>query len=119
MSKKKELQKIAKKFEKVKEERIMKEWNEAWSWDENEKKTPGKSWNGRPIAIVREFIKEKGLKIYGGLALNELLKKKKAPIYGPNEFPDYDVFSPNAWEHAKELCDILVESGYQLSLIHI
>ena len=113
MLKKKELQKIAKKFEKVKEERVMKEWNEAWNWEETEKKTSGKSWNGRPIAIVREFIKEKGLKIYGGLALNELLKKKKSPIYGPNEFPDYDVFSPNAWEHAKELCDILVKSGYQ------
>jgi len=49
-----------------------------------------------PIDIVKEFIIEKGLKIYGGLALNELLKKTKNPIYGPNEFPDYDVFSPNA-----------------------
>ena len=113
MSNKKELEIIAKKFEKVKEDRIMKEWNKAWEWDENTKKIKGKTWNGRPIAIVREFIKEKGLKIYGGLALNELLKKKKAPIYGPNEFPDYDVFSPNAWEHAKELCDILVKSGYK------
>ena len=43
------------------------------------------------------------MKIYGGLALNELLKKKKYPIYGRSEFPDYDVFSPNAWVHAREL----------------
>ena len=42
------------------------------------------------------FIKEKGLKLYGGLALNELLKKYKKPFYGKNEFPDYDVFSPDA-----------------------
>jgi hypothetical protein len=113
MSKKKELGKITKKFEKVKEARIMKEWNEAWEDSESTSKSKDITWNGRPIAIVRKFIIDKGLKIYGGLALNELLKKKKKPIYGPNEFPDYDVFSPNAWEHAKELCDILVKSGYQ------
>ena len=113
MMKKHELGKITKKFEKAKEARIMKEWNEAWEDSESSAKSKDSSWNGRPIAIVRKFIIDKGLKIYGGLALNELLKKKKKPIYGPNEFPDYDVFSPNAWEHAKELCDILVKSGYQ------
>ena len=113
MTKKQELGKITKKFEKAKEARIMKEWNEAWEDSESSAKSKDSSWNGRPIAIVRKFIIDKGLKIYGGLALNELLKKKKKPIYGPNEFPDYDVFSPNAWEHAKELCDILVKSGYQ------
>ena len=65
-----------------------------------------------PLEIVRKFIMDKGLKLYGGLALHEHLKKHKQPIYKKNEFPDYDVFSPSAWEHAKELCDILYKKGY-------
>ena len=32
---------------------------------------------------------------------------KKTPKYDKYEFPDYDVYSPNAWEHAKELADRL------------
>lgn len=65
-----------------------------------------------PLTIVRKFIMDKGLKLYGGLALHEHLKKHKKPIYKNSEFPDYDVFSPSAWEHAKELCDILYKHGY-------
>jgi hypothetical protein len=113
MTKKKELEKITKKFEKKKEERIMKEWNLLWDYKKDATLESGKKWVGKPIDIVRKFVKDKGLKIYGGLALNELLKKKKYPIYGRSEFPDYDVFSPNAWEHAKQLCDILINSGYK------
>jgi hypothetical protein len=64
--------------------------------------------------IVRDFIMEKGLKLYGGLALHEHLKKHKDPIYNRSEFPDYDVFSPNAWEHAKELADKLYKMGHEL-----
>ena len=55
---------------------------------------------------------DKGLKLYGGLALHEHLKKHKEPIYGNNEFPDYDVYSPDAWNHAKELCDILYKHDF-------
>ena len=65
-----------------------------------------------PIKVVREFIMEKGLKLYGGLALHEHLKKHKDPIYDVGEFPDYDVFSPNAWEHATELADKLYKMGF-------
>ena len=43
-----------------------------------------------PFEIVKDFIKEKGLKLYGGKALDDHLKKRKA-LYGKNEFPDYDV----------------------------
>lgn len=65
-----------------------------------------------PFRVVEEFIKEKGLKLYGGQAIHEHLKKKKKPIYGNHEFPDYDVFSPNAWEHAKELSQKLFDIGF-------
>ena len=65
-----------------------------------------------PMNVVRDFIMEKGLKLYGGLALHEHLKKFNDPLYDRFEFPDYDVFSPNAWEHAKELCDKLYKMGF-------
>ena len=60
-----------------------------------------------PLDLVVDFIKEKGLKMYGGKALHEHLVKFKRGFYGPHEFPDYDVFSPDAWQHAKELADRL------------
>ena len=94
---KKTLEAISKKFDDKRDKVLM----EMMPWEEMYGK------GNHPIDIVRQFIMDKGLKIYGGLALNELLKKKGKPIYGRNEFPDYDVFSPNAWEHAKELSDIL------------
>ena len=65
-----------------------------------------------PFDVVREFIKEKGLKLYGGQALHEHLAKKGKPIYEEHEFPDYDVFSPDAWNHSKELCDRLYNLGF-------
>ena len=65
-----------------------------------------------PFDVVREFIKEKGLKLYGGQALHEHLAKKNKPIYSEYEFPDYDVFSPDAWNHAQELCDRLYSLGF-------
>ena len=71
-------------------------------------------WEGlpNPIQVVRDFIMEKGLKLYGGQALHEHLIKHKAGFYGKHEFPDYDVFSPDAWNHAKELSDRLYKMGY-------
>ena len=94
---KKTLEDISKKFDDKRDKVLL----DLMPWEEMYGK------GNHPIDIVKQFIMDKGLKIYGGLALNELLKKKGKPIYGKNEFPDYDVFSPNAWEHAKELSDIL------------
>ena len=65
-----------------------------------------------PFDVVVDFIKEKGLKLYGGQALHEHLKKYKQGFYKPYQFPDYDVFSPNAWEHAKELADRFHQLGF-------
>ena len=61
---------------------------------------------------VEDFIKEKGLKLYGGQALHEHLKIFKEGLYKNYELPDYDVFSPNAWDHAKQLADKLHKMGY-------
>jgi len=65
-----------------------------------------------PYEIVKEFIQEKGLKLYGGQALHEHLVKHKKGFYENWEFPDYDVFSPDAWNHAKELANRLYKMGY-------
>jgi hypothetical protein len=65
-----------------------------------------------PYRIVEKFIKDKGLKLYGGQALHEHLAKHGKGLYTKDEFPDYDVFSPDAWNHAKELADILYNVGY-------
>ena len=99
---KKHLENREKIFDNFKEKKESKSFLNTWSQDN----LPN------PFDITKEFIQEKGLKIYGGLALHEHLKKKKNPIYNKFEFPDYDVFSPNAWEHAKELCDNLYKMGF-------
>jgi hypothetical protein len=64
------------------------------------------------IRIVEEFIMDKKLVCYGGTAINNILPKH-AQFYNKNvEIPDYDFFSPNALEHAKELADIFFKEGY-------
>lgn len=65
-----------------------------------------------PLEVVKDFIKEKGLKLYGGQALHEHLAPFNEGFYESYEFPDYDVFSPDAWNHAKELADKLQKLGY-------
>lgn len=100
---KEHLKKKADKFDLVREKKITKSFLKNWTNDDNLR---------NPFDVTKDFIMEKGLKVYGGLALHEHLKKKKKPIYNKFEFPDYDVYSPNAWEHAKELCDRLFDMGF-------
>ena len=101
---KKKLEILTEEFEDVKNKAFVKTMEEDWVDDTGI----------NPMNVVREFIMEKGLKLYGGLALHEHLKKFKEPLYDNSEFPDYDVFSPNAWEHAKELCDKLYKMGFYI-----
>lgn len=104
MFNKKKLEIISKKFEE-KKTKSTKSWYD-FLWKELDPNLPN------PFKIVREFIMKKGLKLYGGLALHEHLKKFNDGLYKPYEFPDYDVFSPDAWNHAKQLCDILHKLGF-------
>ena len=65
------------------------------------------------IEIVESFLKKKKLLCYGGTAINNILPKH-AQFYNKDyEIPDYDFYSPNALEHAKELATIYYEAGYQ------
>lgn len=64
--------------------------------------------------IVKDFIKRKGLKIYGGVAINSFLPKKDK-FYQPTDIPDYDFFSPNPWDDAVELADEFYKKGYEFT----
>lgn len=68
----------------------------------------------RKYKIVRKFIISKGLKLYGGAAINMYLPRKDK-IYEPTSIPDYDVYSPNPWEDSVELADIMYKNGYNYS----
>lgn len=99
----KKLEKKSKEYEDIKEKQISKYQKFLWDGMKN------------PYDIVVDFIKEKGLKLYGGQALHEHLSRKKQGLYKKTQFPDYDVFSPNAWEHAKELANRFYKLGFEYS----
>ena len=58
------------------------------------------------INILEKFIIQKKLICYGGIAINNILPKTEQFYDYDIDIPDYDFFSPNALEDAKELCDI-------------
>ena len=78
--------------------------------DKNEKLNVNKLANSedvkKMISILENFLIRKKLVCYGGTAINNIL-----PVYAQFynrevDIPDYDFFSPNALEDAKELADI-------------
>ena len=64
------------------------------------------------IKIVEEFLKKKQLVCYGGISINALLPDEDKIYNEDIDIPDYDFFSPNALEDAKELADLYVKEGY-------
>ena len=65
------------------------------------------------ISIVEKFIANKKLVCYGGTAINNILPED-AQFYNKDiELPDYDFYSDNALDHAKELADIYYKAGYE------
>ena len=65
------------------------------------------------ISIVEDFLRKKKLICYGGTAINNILPKKDQFYDKDVEIPDYDFFSKNALNDAKELADIYAKSGYE------
>ena len=64
------------------------------------------------IAIVERFIKKQELVCYGGTAINNILPEMAQFYDKKTEIPDYDFYSPNALEHAKDLADEFYENGF-------
>ena len=64
------------------------------------------------IAIVERFIKKNELVCYGGTAINNILPEPAQFYDKKTEIPDYDFYSPNALDHAKDLADVFYENGF-------
>lgn len=66
------------------------------------------------IEIVKQFIKQNELVIYGGTAIDFALRLRGDAIYSDESLaiPDLDFFSPDSVTHAYELADILHDEGY-------
>lgn len=76
------------------------------------KEKKNKHLDAKTIKIVEDFIVNKRLVCYGGTAINNILPKDLQFYNYDIDIPDYDFFSPNAMEDAKELCDIYNKEGY-------
>lgn len=64
------------------------------------------------IRIVERFLRKKKLVCYGGTAINNILPANDQFYNKDIEIPDYDFFSANALDDAKELADIYLSEGY-------
>ena len=66
----------------------------------------------RIIRIVEDFLKRRRLICYGGTAINNVLPKESQFYDKRSELPDYDFFSPRAYEDAIALADEYADKGY-------
>ena len=64
------------------------------------------------ISIVENFLRNKQLVCYGGTAINNILPVEDQFYDKSLEIPDYDFFSMNALNDAKELANIYYDAGY-------
>ena len=81
---------------------------------ENEILYPTMKTKKAMVDIVRQFVKDKKRKIYGGTAQNELIKVKNPEdkFYPDDHLADLDFYSPSPIEDAIELANILIDKGY-------
>lgn len=63
--------------------------------------------------VVIKFIKKNKLVVYGGTAINELLKLKGDNIYASDDVLDYDFYSPDPYKHSFELSNELMKEGFK------
>jgi len=64
------------------------------------------------INIVELFLKKKKLVTYGGTAINSILPLEDQFYNKNTDIPDYDFFSPNAYDDTIELSNLYYENGY-------
>ena len=67
----------------------------------------------RALEIVRRFIVERGLILFGGLAIDYAARLKGSAIYPDDQRPDFDFFSPRSVDDAYDLADILGKAGFE------
>jgi hypothetical protein len=64
------------------------------------------------ISVVETFLRQKKLICYGGTAINNILPKHDQFYNKDIEIPDYDFYSYNALNDAKELVDLYIKDGF-------
>ena len=64
------------------------------------------------IVILENFLKRKNLICYGGTAINNILPKEDQFYDKDVEITDYDFFTTNAINDAKELADVYFREGF-------
>ena len=73
--------------------------------------------------LVRAFIAERGLVVYGGQAIDYALRLAGSGLYPEGQLPDYDVYSPDSVGDAYDLADRLRAAGFAkvgaLGAIHV
>lgn len=76
---------------------------------------PKKSEMDKVMHIINKYIKDKNRKVYGGYALNLLLKSKdpKDAIYNDIEFADIDIYSPEPLRDLINISNILHDKGFK------
>lgn len=65
------------------------------------------------VRVVESFLRRKKRLCYGGTAVNNILPTSSQFYDRARELPDYDFYSPNALEDAKELADTFYRRGFQ------
>lgn len=73
---------------------------------------PTRSMMMKAYNILFDFIRKKGRIIYGGAAIDILLKMKKDPgVYTSLQFPDIDFYTPTPYKDAIDICNKLQDAG--------
>lgn len=63
--------------------------------------------------IILQYTKTHNKIIYGGFALNTIMKHKtNESIYNKHDIPDIEFYSDCPWKDAKSICDILYNIGF-------
>lgn len=66
----------------------------------------------RALEIVRDFVAERRLIVFGGLAIDYALRLRGAQLYPDDERPDYDFLSPRSVDDAYDLAGRLADAGF-------
>jgi len=67
----------------------------------------------RALEVVAAFIRERGLILFGGLAIDYALRLKGSRVYPDDERPDFDFLSPRSVDDAYDLADRLHAAGFE------
>ena len=67
----------------------------------------------RALEVVRAFISERGLVLYGGLGLDYSLRMRGGSVYADGVRPDFDFLSSRSVDDAYDLADLLAARGFK------